>query len=197
MQPQEYAVVSRDCRVVEIPQGTPALLPAGTHVRITQSLGGSYTVMTEYGQLLRVDERSADAIGKGMPPAAAAAAPPMHPPEHPPEHLETAGPAGSIEEKVWAALRTCYDPEIPVNVVDLGLVYSCEVSALPEGGSRVAIQMTLPAPGCGMGPVIADDVKRKVEEIAGVREAHVEVVFDPQWNQNMMTEAARLQLGLF
>jgi len=189
MQPQEYAVVSRDCRVVEIPQGTPALLPAGTHVRITQSLGGSYTVMTEYGQLLRVDEKSADAIGKGVPPAAAPAA-------QPPAQ-ETHGPAGSVEEKVWAALRTCYDPEIPVNVVDLGLVYSCEVSELPEGGSRVAIQMTLTAPGCGMGPVIADDVKRKVEEIAGVREVQVDVVFDPQWNQNMMTEAARLQLGLF
>ncbi|HET7177331.1 MAG TPA: putative Fe-S cluster assembly protein SufT [Solirubrobacterales bacterium] len=191
MQPQEYAVVSRDCRVVEIPQGTPALLPAGTHVRITQSLGGSYTVMTEYGQLLRIDDKSADAIGKGVPQAAASAG------QAPAAGQETHGPAGSIEEKVWAALRTCYDPEIPVNVVDLGLVYSCEVSELPDGGSRVAIQMTLTAPGCGMGPVIADDVKRKVEEIAGVREVQVEVVFDPQWNQNMMTEAARLQLGLF
>jgi len=194
MQPQEYAVVSRDCRVVEIPQGTPALLPAGTHVRITQSLGGSYTVMTEYGQLLRVDEKSADAIGKG--PAPGASPEPAAGPTPAAGH-EAAGPAGSIEEKVWAALRTCYDPEIPVNVVDLGLVYSCEVSELPEGGSRVAIQMTLTAPGCGMGPVIADDVKHKVEEIAGVRQADVEVVFDPQWNQNMMTEAARLQLGLF
>lgn len=200
MQPQEYAVVSRDCRVVEIPQGTPTILPAGTHVRITQSLGGSYTVMTEYGQLLRVDEKSADAIGKGVPPetaTVAAAAARETAAAAPDAGRETAGPAGSIEEKVWAALRTCYDPEIPVNVVDLGLVYSCEVSELPEGGSRVAIQMTLTAPGCGMGPVIADDVKRKVEEIANVRQADVEVVFDPQWNQNMMTEAARLQLGLF
>ncbi len=98
---------------------------------------------------------------------------------------------------MWAALRTCYDPEIPVNIVDLGLVYTCEVTELPDGGNRVVIQMTLTAPGCGMGPVLAGDVKTKVEEIAGVRQADVEVVFDPQWDQNMMTEAARLQLGLF
>ena len=188
MQAQEYALVSRDCRAVEIPQGTPTILPAGTHVRITQSLGGSYTVMSEYGQLLRIDEGSADAIGKG--PVAPPGAPEAGSAERP-------GPAGSVEEKVWAALRTCFDPEIPVNIVDLGLVYTCEVSDLPEGGSRVVIQMTLTAPGCGMGPVIAGDVKQKVEAIAGVRAAEVEVVFDPQWNQNMMTEAARLQLGLF
>jgi probable FeS assembly SUF system protein SufT len=197
MQPQEYAVVSRDCRAVEIPQGAPTLLPAGTHVRITQSLGGSYTVMTEYGQLLRLDEKSADAIGKGPAPGAAAPGAGASGTAEPAGGSERRGFAGSIEDRVWAALRTCYDPEIPVNVVDLGLVYNCEVSELPEGGSRVAIKMTLTAPGCGMGPVIADDVKRKVEEIAGVRETDVEVVFDPQWNQNMMTEAARLQLGLF
>jgi len=188
MQPQEYAVVSRDCRVVEIPQGVPTILPAGTHVRITQSLGGSYTVMTEYGQLLRVDEQSADAIGKGTPPDGEAGSLGSAP---------QPAAAGSVDDKVWAALRTCYDPEIPVNIVDLGLVYTCEVNELPDGGNRVVIQMTLTAPGCGMGPVLAGDVKQKVEAIPGIREADVEVVFDPQWNQDMMTEAARLQLGLF
>jgi probable FeS assembly SUF system protein SufT len=202
MQSQEYAVVSRDCRVVEIPQGTPTILPAGTHVRITQSLGGSYTVMTEYGQLLRVDEKSANAIGKGPLPApgtdaASAADPAAGPAGGSPASQPGHGLAGSIEDRVWAALRTCYDPEIPVNIVDLGLVYTCEVTELPDGGNRVVIQMTLTAPGCGMGPVLAGDVKTKVEEIAGVRQADVEVVFDPQWDQNMMTEAARLQLGLF
>jgi probable FeS assembly SUF system protein SufT len=192
MQAQEYVVVHRDARVVEIPQGTPTILPAGTHVRITQSLGGSYTVMTEYGQLLRVDEKSADAIGKGPLPGEGADAPQTAGPAAPP----AAGLASTVEEKVWAAMRTCFDPAIPVNIVDLGLVYNCEVTELPDGGSRVVIKMTLTAPGCGMGPVIAGDVKTKVEEIAGVRQADVEVVFDPQWSQNMMTEAARLQLGL-
>ena len=108
--------------------------------------------------------------------------------------------AGSLEEQVWAALKTCFDPEIPVNIVDLGLVYSCDVVPGPGGGddrNRVVIKMTLTAPGCGMGPVLAQDVKQKVESLPGVEEADIEIVFDPQWNQNMMSEAARLQLGLF
>ncbi len=202
MQAPEYVVVNRDCRVVEIPQGTPTILSVGTHVRITQSLGGSFTVMTEHGQLLRVDEKSADAIGKGPMPGTSAKVPGTSETVPGTQPGAAAGsPAeglvGSVEEKVWAAMRTCFDPEIPVNIVDLGLVYNCEVSELPQGGSRVMVKMTLTAPGCGMGPVIAGDVKTKVEEIAGVRQADVEVVFDPQWNQNMMTEAARLQLGLF
>src|SRR5215208_7074250 len=104
---------------------------------------------------------------------------------------------GTLEEQVWAQLRTCFDPEIPVNIVDLGLVYNCEIADLPEGGQKVEIKMTLTAPGCGMGPVLASDVKQKVEGLPGVKEADVEVVFDPQWNPNMMTEAARLQRGFF
>jgi probable FeS assembly SUF system protein SufT len=149
-------------------------------VRITQSLGGSHTVITDQGQLVRIEARDADAIGKEVAPS------------------PTAGPAaGSIEDQVWTQLKTCFDPEIPVNIVDLGLVYSCEVTGLPEGGNRVDVKMTLTAPGCGMGPVLAQDVKTKVETIPGVELAEIEVVWDPQWNQNMMTEAARLQLGLF
>ena len=201
MNGQEHVVVNRDCRAVEIPQGTPTILPAGSRVRIAQSLGGSHTVMTEHGQLLRLDETSADAIGRGAPPAAPAAVPSaggagVWQAGEEDEDGE-AGLAGSVDDRVWAALRTCYDPEIPVNIVDLGLVYTCEVGEAEEGGRRVVVKMTLTAPGCGMGPVLADDVRRKVEAIPGVREAEVEVVFDPQWNQNMMTEAARLQLGLF
>lgn len=177
MHPQEYAVVNRECAAVQIPEGTPAVLSPGTRVRITQALGGSYTVVTERGYLLRIDERNADALGKTT---------------------STSAPVeGPLEDQVWALLKTCYDPEIPVNIVDLGLVYNCEVKDLPEGDKRVEIKMTLTAPGCGMGPVLAQEVREKAERLPGVREADVEIVFDPQWNQNMMSEAARLELGLF
>jgi probable FeS assembly SUF system protein SufT len=143
-------------------------------------LGGSYTVMTDQGQLVRIEAQDADAIGKEVAPGGADGV-----------------AAGPLEDQVWIQLKTCYDPEIPVNIVDLGLVYSCDVAALPEGGNRVDIKMTLTAPVCGMGPVLAQDVKTKVESIPGVKQAEVEVVWDPQWNKNMMTEAARLQLGFF
>jgi probable FeS assembly SUF system protein SufT len=177
MPPQEHAVVSRECKAIQIPEGLPVILSPGTRVRIAQALGGSYTVVTERGHMLRIDERDADVIGKGgIRPSA-------------PADLA----AGSLEDRIWDRLRTCYDPEIPVNIVDLGLVYSCEIS--PDG-SIVDIKMTLTAPGCGMGPVLAQDVKDKVQALPGVVRADVEVVFDPQWSQSMMTEAARLQLGL-
>ena len=179
MQAPEYAVVSRECRAVQIPEGTPALLSPGTRVRITQSLGGTYTVATDRGHLLRIDSRDADALGKDAVDLIA----------------EVAGTP--LEDQVWALLKTCYDPEIPVNIVDLGLVYSCDVVPGPGGANNVVIKMTLTAPGCGMGPVLAQDVKQKVESLPGVEDADIEIVFDPQWNQNMMTEAARLQLGLF
>jgi len=179
MQAPEYAVVSRECRAVQIPEGIPSLLSPGTRVRITQSLGGSYTVVTDRGYMLRIEARDADAIGK-----------------IPTEGLDESTDA-SLEDRVWARLKTCYDPEIPVNVVDLGLIYNCEITELPTGNQRVEIKMTLTAPGCGMGPVLAQDVKEKVEALPGVEEADVEIVFDPQWNQNMRTEAARLELGLF
>jgi probable FeS assembly SUF system protein SufT len=180
MPPQEYAVVNRECEAVQIPEGTPALLSPGTRVRITQSLGGSYTVVTERGYLLRIDESNADAIGKAPGTTSAVLT-----------------GEGSLEDRVWALLKTCYDPEIPVNVVDLGLIYNCEIQDLPKGGRRVDIKMTLTAPGCGMGPVLAQDVKTKVEALPEIDRADVEVVFDPPWNQNMMSEAARLELGLF
>ena len=181
MQSPEHTVVLRECRAIQIPEGTPALLSPGTRVRITQSLGGTYTVATDRGYLLRIDSRDADAIGKAAGDLVA----------------DVAGSRSPLEDQVWALLKTCYDPEIPINVVDLGLIYNCEVVERPEGGRRVEVKMTLTAPGCGMGPVLAQDVRDKLERLPGIDEADVEIVFDPQWNQNMMSEAARLELGLF
>lgn len=176
--PVEYSFVRRECRAVRIPEGTPAVLSSGTRVRITQSLGGSFTIATERGYLFRIEARDADALGKASGDS-------------------LAGPAeGSLEERIWARLRTCYDPEIPINIVDLGLIYSCEIQEAPTG-SRVEIKMTLTAPGCGMGPILAQDVQKGIESLPEVEQAAVEVVFDPQWDQNMMSEAARLELGLF
>jgi probable FeS assembly SUF system protein SufT len=177
MYQREEVTLARDVQAIQIPDGTRTLLASGSPVLITQELGGSYTVMTDHGGMYRIDERDGDALGKGVPEAPAASE------------------GGSLEERVWSQMRKCYDPEIPVNIVDLGLVYDCSVEERAESGSRVSIKMTLTAPGCGMGPVLADDVKRRLEELPGVSETHVEVVFDPPWNPNMMTEAARLQLG--
>jgi probable FeS assembly SUF system protein SufT len=176
----EQAITQRECRVIQIPDGTPMVLPAGSSVRIAQALGDTYTLVTPRGQMVRLDARDADVIGKE-----AAAAP-------------SEGEAGSLEDQVWGQLRTCFDPEIPVNIVDLGLIYDCGISEPDAAGQRQAhVKMTLTAPGCGMGQVLADDVKRKLEGLPGIGEAEVEVVFDPPWNPNMMTEAAKLQLGMF
>ncbi len=178
-QAPEYAVVRRECRAVQVPEGTPAILSPGTRVRVTQALGSSLTVATERGYLLRVEARDADALGLTLAGSADL-----------PEDVP-------LEERIWAQLRTCYDPEIPVNVVDLGLIYSCEIQGLPEGGNRVDLKMTLTAPGCGMGPILAQDVKEKVQSLPGVGDVDVEIVFDPPWSPAMMTEAARLELGFF
>ena len=178
----EQVITSRDTSGIQIPDGTPIDVPAGTSVRIAQALGDTYTLVLPWGAMVRIEARDADAIGK-EPPATGATAPEEE--------------AASLEERVWAQLRTCYDPEIPVNIVDLGLVYDCTLEG-EEGGPRTArVKMTLTAPGCGMGQVLADDVKRKLEALPGIEQAEVEVVFDPAWNPNMMTEAARLQLGMF
>jgi probable FeS assembly SUF system protein SufT len=176
MQAIEYSYIRRECRAVRIPEGTTALLSTGTRVRITQALGGSYTVATERGYLFRIGAEDADALGKTPGEIL----------------LETAG--DGLEDRVWAVMRTCYDPEIPINIVDLGLIYSCEIL---DEGRRVEIKMTLTAPGCGMGPILAQEVKERVASLPGVGEVDVEVVFDPPWDQNMMSEAARLELGMF
>ena len=177
----EEVSIKREVGAIQIPDGSPVVIPEGTKVLITQSLGGSFTVMTDRGAMYRIDERNADALGKE--PAENAS--------------QSAAPADeeSLEQLIWSEMKQCFDPEIPVNVVDLGLIYDCQVQDRPEGGFRVEIKMTLTAPGCGMGPVLAEDVRARLEAISGVEETEVEIVFDPPWNPNMMTDAARLQLG--
>ena len=184
MRPQrEPLVTQRAVRVECIPDGRPADLPAGTPAQITQALGGSFTLWVE-GQLMRLRGADADAIGKPIPSAPVA---PTEPTESGPEGLRTL---------VWQMLRTCYDPEIPIDIVELGLVYVCDVLPMDDGRFRVTIQMTLTAPGCGMGESIADEVFDKVLALPLVGEAHVDIVFDPPWDRSMMSEGAMLTLGL-
>jgi probable FeS assembly SUF system protein SufT len=180
----QLIALSRDVEAVQIPSGAPLTLPKGTEVRITQSLGGSYTVLTPWG-LARIDGKDADALG--LTPQTSAPATEAPPPAS----------AEEVEKAVWEQLRTCYDPEIPVNIVDLGLVYSCAVQPLEQGGYRVEVRFTLTAPGCGMGDWLAQDIRNKIASVPGVREADVQVVFDPPWHHDMMSEAAKLELGIF
>jgi probable FeS assembly SUF system protein SufT len=177
--------VARDLEVVQIPEGFKVRLIRGTSVRLMQALGDSYTVMTEYGTMVRVSGHDADAIGEKLV-VSAEAAKTADEPKSPEE----------AKERVWNALRNVYDPEIPVNVVELGLVYNNDVAALPEGGFKVDIKLTLTAPGCGMGPVLQQDAERRIKAIPGIKTANIQLVVDPPWNQTMMSEAARLQLGL-
>ena len=175
--------LARDCDAVQIPAGNPVVLPAGTPVDITQTLGGTYTLHV-HGGLYRVAAKDADALG--IQPAATTSEP-------------TTAPAasGPVDEKlIWETLRTCYDPEIPVNIVDLGLVYDMHLETGPGGKSLVSVKMTLTAPGCGMGGVIAGDAQQKILALDGVEEAVVEIVWDPPWHQSMITEQGRKILGL-
>ena len=179
MQMRKEATVSRDVPAREIPSGTPITLRTGDPVIITQSLGGSYTVMTPVGFLARIDGKDADAIGEPVVAEDAAA-----------------DEGKTTEQRAWDQLKTCYDPEIPVNIVDLGLVYSCVLSPRPEGGEKIDVKFTLTAPGCGMGDVLREDIKSKLLTIPGIEEADVQVVFDPPWSLQMMSDAAKLQLGM-
>jgi len=178
---REEVTFSRSAEAIMIPSGERVLVPVGAQATITQALGGTYTVITDRGLMVRVSGKEVEAIGK-TPHDMADVAPEDLTPE-------------KLEEMVWEALKTCYDPEIPVNIVDLGLVYLCELNDV-EGGKNVHIKMTLTAPGCGMGPVLAGDVRSKLMAIPSVKDAEVEVVFDPIWDRSMMSEAARLQLGM-
>jgi probable FeS assembly SUF system protein SufT len=179
-----YATLLRDCEVAEIPYGGRITLVEGTRVGITQSLGGSFTATTPEGYMVRIAGKDADALGEEFVAEAAAAAKP-----------EAAGDK-SVEQMAWEQLRTCYDPEIPVNIVDLGLIYECEVAANDDGTRSIDVKMTLTAPGCGMGEVLVQDVKDKLEQIPTVREVKVELVFDPPWRRDMMSPAAQLQTGM-
>ncbi len=183
MKSHEPITLTREVEVIQIPNGTKMVLTAGTVVVITQSLGDTYTVTTDHGYMVRIAGRDADAMGLERSASAAV-------PESAPEKAE------DLEKVVWDQLRTCYDPEIPVNIVDLGLVYECALKPLDDGGYRAEVKLTLTAPGCGMGGVLAADAQSKISALPGIREANVEVVFEPQWNPGMMTEAARLELGM-
>jgi probable FeS assembly SUF system protein SufT len=176
----EPVVVERDVKAVVIPAGISVTLRQGQAGYITQALGGSFTVYIE-GNLFRIAGEDADAIGKT----------PVKLPELPPDATEE-----DVKDLVWQQMRTCYDPEIPINIVDLGLVYECLIDRNPDGTRTVRVKMTLTAPGCGMGDILIQDVKEKVELIPTITEAQVELVFDPPWNQSMMSEAARLQTGM-
>jgi probable FeS assembly SUF system protein SufT len=171
--------LTRDCEAIQIPSGLPIILPEGMNVIITQSLGGTYTVATP-GGLARIELRDGDALGFD----------PLAPSEAPKRH------EGPAEEAVWMQLKTVFDPEIPVNVVDLGLIYDCRVNTSESGGTSVLVRMTLTAPGCGMGPAIAADARQKILAIEGVDDAEVELVWDPPWNQSMISEEGRMKLGL-
>ena len=176
----ERVVFSRECAATLIPSGDAVTLPEGSSGFITQALGGSFTVFIE-GNLFRVAGTDADAIGRD----------PIKPPEIPPDATEH-----DIEAVVWEQLKTCFDPEIPINVVDLGLIYACEIRKQPDGSRIVSVEMTLTAPGCGMGPILMEDVREKLEIIPTVSRADVELVFDPPWNRSMMSEEALLEAGL-
>lgn len=170
----------RDCAVVMIPSGDELTLPAGTVGYITQSLGGSFTVFVD-GNLFRIAGIDADAIGKE----------PVLPPSLPDDASDD-----DVEKLVWAQMKTVYDPEIPVNIVDLGLVYSCELIKTDEGERQVFVTMTLTAPGCGMGEIIVEDVRSKIRIIPTIDKVDVELTFEPLWNHQMMTEAAKLETGM-
>ena len=171
--------LKRDCESVEIPSGERKTLPMGTVVRIVQSRGGSYTVSTSWGAMHRIDASHSDALGLAAPA------------------LATNVPAGPLSEKmVLEQLKTVFDPEIPVNIVDLGLVYGRSITFLDGDDKRIDVKMTMTAPGCGMGNVLKADVESKLSRLPQVKEVHVEIVFDPPWHAGLMTDAARLQLGL-
>jgi probable FeS assembly SUF system protein SufT len=180
MSASEAITMSRACEVIEIPSGIRGTLPEGTVVRMMQSLGSGYTVATDRGYMCRVDAKDADALGLSNVMTAQAA---------------TVREGTFNDQMVWDQLKNVYDPEIPVNIVDLGLVYSCLIAPLQEGGNRVHIKMSMTAPGCGMGNVLKADVESKLARLPGANEVHVEVVFDPPWHPGLMSDAAKLQLG--
>lgn len=177
----ETVSLTRDVIGTLIPAGTKVELPEGAKATITQALGGSFTVQVE-GHLFRIEGKDADALGKEVAPV--------------PQLPENATDR-DVEDAVWAQLKTCYDPEIPVDIVELGLIYECKVESLAPGERKATVRMTLTAPGCGMGDILVNDIKSKVAQLPGVVETDVQLVFDPPWNQSMMSEAARLATGMF
>jgi len=178
---RELVTLTRDVEAIQIPDGTLLVLREGSPVWIDQALGGTYTVVTRWDFMVRISGRDADALGREVEVV----------------EVESSGTdRESVEKAAWDVMRTCYDPEIPVNLVDLGLVYRCTVTSLGEGRNRVEVKMTLTAPGCGMGPVMQADVEHRIKRLPGVEAVDVEVVFEPRWDLGMMSESARLELGM-
>lgn len=175
----ELIELKRESEAIEIPSGIHRFLPAGTRVRISQFLGSGYTVVSDMGCMFRVDAKDADALGLSAPATAEQEAP----------------QAAFSEQMVWDQMRTVFDPEIPVNIVDLGLIYSCDITPSEPGGKKIDIKMSMTAPGCGMGNVLKADVEGKLSRLPEVKEVNVQVVFDPPWHPGLMSEAAKLQLG--
>jgi probable FeS assembly SUF system protein SufT len=187
MQTNEPVTLKRDVEASVVPVGTKVTLNVGETAYITQSLGGAYTVVVN-GNMFRIEGKDADALGLEIAAKPAATSAIAGAPVN----------AENLEKEVWNQMRTCYDPEIPVNIVDLGLIYDCRIAPIPaaENSYRVDVKMTLTAPGCGMGPTLQQDVQNKLLSIEAVDDVNVELVWEPQWNQGMLTEAAKLQLGL-
>ena len=178
---QDPVLLNRDCEAIQIPYGNAITARAGTQLTVVHQLGDSITVRTDHGYLLRIDGKDADAMGLNPIGDDAAVA-------------HTGGPVE--ESQLWDALTSCFDPEIPANIVELGLIYSCTPTTLDNGTQRVDVTMTLTAPGCGMGQVLKDDVEKKIMSLPNIAEVDVQLVFDPPWDPTMMSEAARLQLGM-
>lgn len=179
----EPVALLRDCKAIQIPDGIPMVLKQGDAVFITQVLGGMFTVETDEGYLARIDGLDADALGQPIPD----------------ERVRSKQAIASglpLHDLVWNELRSCYDPEVPANIVDLGLIYDCELTTLEDGTVRVDIHMTLTAPGCGMGNVLKTDVEQRLLELPGIKVVNVELVFEPAWSRDRMSEAAKLQLGM-
>ncbi|MEM7026752.1 MAG: putative Fe-S cluster assembly protein SufT [Pseudomonadota bacterium] len=184
MQENHPIVTNRDCDAILIPVGTPISIPEGSQVLITQALGGSYTVNVN-GNLARVDAKDADALGFEAEEVSNT------------ENKEIVGDGEVDDELIWQQLKTCYDPEIPINIVDLGLIYECYITPLGADGNQVDIVMTLTAVGCGMGDFLAEDVRQKVLGVPNVTQVNVSLTFEPPWSQEMMSEAARLETGMY
>jgi probable FeS assembly SUF system protein SufT len=176
----ESFVIQREVDAVMVPSGHAIKLQPGLAGFISQALGGSFTLYIE-GNLYRLAGSDADAIGKE----------PLVAPQLPPNSTED-----DVRQIAWQQMKTCYDPEIPINIVDLGLIYDCNVTPNDDGTRSVEVQMTLTAPGCGMGDVLVQDVREKIEQIPTVRDARVDLVFDPPWRREMMSPAAQLQMGM-
>ena len=173
--------LQRDCEATVIPSGDRITLRRGDQVRVTQALGGSFTVTTSRGYLARIGATDAGALGL-----------------EPPQAIDQPPASGVFAlEDVFEKLKTVFDPEIPINVVDLGLIYACEAQPTADGGHRVEIKMSMTAPGCGMGDVLREDAIARVQAVPGVAEVNVELVWDPPWDPSHMSEAARLELGMF